>query len=448
MISAVNFANGRGKEKSMTTMNRRYFLMTSGLVAAGSVAARAFSPNGSNSRVRVAVVGLKGRGGEHIRGFLNLSKDNVELAALCDVDESVLNQRLSQVEQESGRRPLAFTDLRKILDDKSIDAVSFATPNHWHALGTVWACQAGKDVYVEKPASHNIFEGRRMVEAARKYNRIVQHGTQIRSSEAIKEAVQLLRNGVIGDVYMAKGLCYKRRDTIGKATEEPVPAGVHYDLWTGPAPLQPFTRNRFHYQWHWQWMYGNGDIGNQGVHQLDIARWGLGVKLPAKVQSMGGHFMFDDDQETPNTQLCAFVYPEEKKLLTFEVRHWDTPAEGTDLRVGILFLGSKGYMEIPTYDTYRVFLGKDRAAGPTNKKAGDHFANFIGAVRSRKPETLNSEIEEGHLSTVLAHLANISYRVGRTLTFDPKTETFPGDQEANAYLGRDYRAPYVVPKEV
>lgn len=432
----------------MNAVNRRYFLMSSGMLAANSLAARAASVNGANSRVRVAVVGLKGRGGDHIKGFLGLQKDNVELAALCDVDESVLNQRLAQVEQKTGKKPAAFTDMRKVFDDKSIDVVSFATPNHWHALGTIWACQAGKDVYVEKPASHNLFEGRKMVEAARKYNRIVQHGTQIRSSEAIKEAVQLLREGVIGDVYMAKGLCYKRRDTIGKAPEEPVPAGVHYDLWTGPAPLRPFTSNRFHYQWHWQWMYGNGDIGNQGVHQLDVARWGLGVKLPTKVQSMGGHFMFDDDQETPNTQVCAFLYPEDKKLLTFEVRHWDTPSEGSDLRVGNLFLGSKGYMEIPSYDQYRVFLGKDRVPGPAARKDGDHYANFISVVRSRKREALNAEIEEGHLSTVLAHLANISYRVGRTLTFDPRTETFPGDSEANAYLSREYRAPFVVPDRV
>ena len=432
----------------MSDVNRRYFLMSSGLAAAAPLAARASSLNGANNRVRVAIIGVKGRGNEHIRGFSALSKDNVELAALCDVDESVLNQRISQVEQKSGKKPVAFTDMRKVFDDKSIDAVSFATPNHWHALGTIWACQAGKDVYVEKPASHNIFEGRQMVEAARKYNRIVQHGTQIRSSPALKEAMQMLRDGVIGDVYMAKGLCYKRRDTIGKAVEEKVPEGVHYDLWTGPAPVRPFTKNRFHYQWHWQWAYGNGDIGNQGVHQLDVARWGLGVALPSKVQSMGGHFMFDDDQETPNTQVTAFMYPAEKKMLTFEVRHWDTPVEGTDLKVGILFLGSKGYMEIPSYGQYRIFLGKEAKPAGTRKEDGDHFANFVDAIRQRKPEILNAPIEEGHRSTVLAHLANISYRLGRTLTFDPKTETFPGDKEANNYLGRKYRSPYVVPEKV
>ena len=365
----------------MSEVNRRYFLMSSGLAAAAPLAARASSLNGANNRVRVAVIGVKGRGGEHIRGFSALSKDNVELAALCDVDESVLNQRLSQVEEKSGKKPAAFTDMRKVFDDKSIDAVSFATPNHWHALGTIWACQAGKDVYVEKPASHNIFEGRQMVEAARKYNRIVQHGTQIRSSPAIKEAVQMLREGVIGDVYMAKGLCYKRRDTIGKAVEEKVPEGRALRPVDRSCTARPFTKNRFHYQWHWQWTYGNGDIGNQGVHQLDVARWGLGVSLPSKVQSMGGHFMFDDDQETPNTQVTAFMYPAEKKLLTFEVRHWDTPVEGTDLKVGILFLGSKGYMEIPSYGQYRVFLGKEAKPGASRKEDGDHFANFIAAMR-------------------------------------------------------------------
>jgi predicted dehydrogenase len=432
----------------MNEVNRRYFLLSSGLAAAAPLAARASSLNGANNRVRVAIIGIKGRGNEHIHGFSALSKNNVELAGLCDVDESVLNQRLSEVEAKSGKKPAAFTDMRKVFDDKSIDAVSFATPNHWHALGTIWACQAGKDVYVEKPACHNIFEGRQMVEAAHKYKRIVQHGTQIRSSPAIKEAMQMLRDGVIGDVYMAKGLCYKRRDTIGKAVEEKVPEGVHYDLWTGPAPLRPFTKNRFHYQWHWQWAYGNGDIGNQGVHQLDVARWGLGVTLPSKVQSMGSHFMFDDDQETPNTQVTAFMYPAEKKLLTFEVRHWDTPVEGTDLKVGVLFLGSKGYMEIPSYGQYRIFLGKEAKPAGTRKEDGDHFANFIDAIRQRKPEILNAPIEEGYRSAALAHLANISYRLGRTLTFDPNTATFPGDKEANNHLGRKYRSPYVVPEKV
>ncbi len=437
----------------MKTVTRRHFLMASAALAIAKCPAYASTSNGANSRVRVGVVGLKGRGGDHIQGFSQLASNHVELAALCDVDEAVLGKRLDQVEKSTGKKPKTFTDVRKLLEDQSIDVVSFATPNHWHALGTIWACQAGKDVYVEKPCSHNIWEGRKMVEAARKYRRIVQHGTQIRSSPAIQEAVRKLREGVIGEVYMAKGLCYKWRDTIGNAKEEPVPQGVHYDLWTGPARVCPFTRNRFHYNWHWQWDYGSGDIGNQGVHQLDVARWGLGVKLPKKVVSMGGHFMFDDDQETPNTQVCAFEYPGEQKLLTFEVRHWITNTEGgigvgDSNAVGVLFLGSEGHMEIPSYGGYRTFLGRKREPGPSGDEEGDHYANFIEAVRSRKPETLNAEIEEGHLSSVLAHLANISYRLGRSLKFDPATEKFQGDEEANRLLKREYRSPYVIPEEV
>jgi predicted dehydrogenase len=437
-------------------VNRRSFLFLSGIATARPLTARGFVAKGANDRIRVAVIGVHGRGNDHIRKLLELqTRMNVEVAAICDVDESILNQRLSEVEKGSGRKPLAFTDMRKLLDEKSLDVVTFATPNHWHALGAIWACQAGKDVYVEKPCSHNISEGRRIVEAARKYNRQVQHGTQMRSNPAIQEAMQKLQDGVIGQVYMARGLCYKWRDTIGRAEEEPIPAGVHYDLWIGPAPAKTFTRNRFHYEWHWQWDYGNGDIGNQGIHQLDVARWGLGVKLPSKVQSMGRHFMLNDDQETPNTQVSAFEYPQEKKLLTFEVRHWISNPEGgigqdpqDRNAVGILFLGSEGYMEIPSDDLYRTFLGKKKEPGPTRKESGDHMANFLEAVRSRRRDSLHADIEEGHFSSALAHLANASYRLGRTLTFDPATETFPNDAEANAFLARHYRSPFIVPEKI
>src|SRR5208283_1917424 len=258
---------------------------------------------GANDRVRVAVCGLHGRGKDHIDGFSRVP--NVEIAALCDVDENVLRKRLGEV---SGK-PQIYVDIRKLLEDKSIDAISIATPNHWHSLMAIWACQAGKDVYVEKPCSHNLWEGGQLVHAAEKYNRIVQHGTQTRSAPAMQEAIKGLHEGVLGEVYLARGLCFKRRDTIGHAPEEAVPGGVHYDLWTGPAPLKPFTRNRFHYNWHWIWDTGNGDLGNQGIHEVDLARWGLGVKLPNKVSALGGHFMFDDDQETPNTLNCAFEFP-------------------------------------------------------------------------------------------------------------------------------------------
>ena len=399
---------------------------------------------GANEKIRAAVVGVKGRGRDHMGGLEKV--DGVELAAICDVDESVLAERAADFEKDRKRKLDTHTDMRRLFEDKSIDVVSIATPNHWHSLAGIWAVQAGKDVYVEKPCSHNIYEGRKLVEAARAHKRIVQHGTQIRRSRAIREAMAKLDDGVIGELYMAKGLCYKWRNTIGRAKEEAVPPGVHYDLWLGPAPQRAFSKNRFHYNWHWHWDYGNGDIGNQGVHQMDLARWGLGVGLPRKVQSMGGHFLFDDDQETPNVQIATFSYPEEKKMLVFEVRHWITNAEdmGKGGPVGNICSGSEGIMVIPSYSSYKVFLGKNLEPGPSGDGGGDHYANFIEAVRSRDSSKLHAEIEEGHKSSALCHLANIAYRVGRTLEFDPAAEKIVGDTEASSLLTRNYREPFVI----
>ncbi len=432
----------------MGGMNRRYFLMSSAPVAARLRASSLPSPNDT---VRVACVGIRGQGRAHIRSYAAMPE--VEIAALCDVDESVLQARLSEVEKMGKKRPAAFVDYRKLLEDKSIDAVSLATPNFHHALQTIWACQAGKDVYVEKPCTHNIFEARQIVAAARRYDRIVQHGTNSRSSAGAQEGVRRLREGLIGEVYMARGLCFKWRDSIGRAPVEPVPPGVHYDLWLGPAALRPFTRNRFHYNWHWFWEYGNGDIGNQGIHQMDLARWGLGVKYPVKVSSLGGHFLFDDDQETPNTQVATFEFDQEgkRKLLVFEVRHWiSNPEAGIgkpgENCIGNIFYGSKGYMVIR--GGYRTYLGKAQEPGPSGEGGGNNWANFIQCVRSRKRENLNAEIEEGAISTVLVHLANISYRLGRTLRFDPQSLRCVGDEEANRLFTRDYRKPFVVPEKV
>jgi len=407
----------------------------------------------ANDTVRVACVGIRGRGRAHIS---ELSKvPNVEIAALCDVDEHVLAQRLGDVEKMGRKRPATFVDFRKLLEDKSIDAVSIATQNHWHTLQTIWACQAGKDVYVEKPCSHNIFESRQIVAAARKYNRIVQHGSQSRSSGALQEGFRKIREGLLGDVYMARGLCYKWRDTIGRAAEEAVPAGVDYDLWVGPAPRRPFTKNRFHYNWHWFWDYGNGDLGNQGIHQMDVARWGLGVTYPTKVSAMGGHYMFDDDQETPNTLVAKFEFDGagKKKLLVFEVRHWISNHEAgiggekPGNTIGNQFYGSDGYMAVG--GGYRTFLGKEQSPGPEGRgRGGSHMQNFIEAVRSRKQGDLNAEIQEGAISCVLVHLANISYRLGRTLNFDASSMTCRGDEEANRMFTRNYRAPFVVPAKV
>jgi predicted dehydrogenase len=407
----------------------------------------------ANSRIRIALVGLRGRGRDLIRGFGRMP--GVEIAALCDVDESVLAARLAAVEKMTGKRPAALTDYRKIVEDRSIDAVGIATQNHWHTLQTIWACQAGKDVYVEKPGTHNVFESRQIVAAARKYNRIVQHGTQTRSAPAVQEAVARLREGIIGEVYMARGLCFNWRDTIGRAQPEPVPKGVHYDLWMGPAPARPFTRNRFHYNWHWQWDYGNGDIGNQGAHEMDVARWGLGVTYPTRVSAMGGHFHFDDDQETPNTITATFEFDAngKKKLLVFDVRHWMTAGEagiGQPGRsaIGNIFYGSEGYLVRERFG-YRTFLGREQKPGPAaGPSRENHMENFIQAVRSRRKEDLNAEIEEGAITCTLVHLANISYRLGRAIRFDPQAPACPGDAEATAMLRRTYRAPYTVPEQV
>jgi predicted dehydrogenase len=432
---------------------------------------------GANDRVRMAVAGIRGQGFTHIEGFSGVP--NTEVAAVCDVDENVIAQRLADMQKRNLPKPKVYIDYRKLLEDKSIDAVSIATPNHWHSLMGIWACQAGKDAYVEKPCSHNLWEGRQLVRAAEKYNRVVMHGTQGRSAGGYIEGVRQLRTGLIGEVYMARGLCFKWRDTIGRASKEPAPARVQYDLWTGPAPLKPFTKNRFHYNWHWIWDTGNGDIGNQGVHEMDMARWGLGVGLPNRASAIGGHFMFDDDQQTPNTLTASFEFdmPDGKrKMLVFEVRHWITnteaeigmPGFGAGAQAlpsaagqaarkqpkamcGNLYYGSKGYMAMTAYESYRTWLGEEQEPGPSATRGENRWANFVQCVRSRKKEEVLAPIEEAHLSCALIHLANVSYRLGRALHFDPETEQVLADAEANRLLregDRGYREPFVVPERV
>jgi predicted dehydrogenase len=434
-------------------MNRRHFMARSAAAAGYGLAAR----GSVNDRVRVACVGIRGQGAVHIQEYLKLP--NVEIAALCDVDESVLAQRLRDIAAAGARRPATFTDVRRLIEDRSIDAISIATPNHWHALLGIWACQSGKDAYVEKPCSHNIFEARQLLAAARKYDRIVQHGSNNRSRISVQQAVREIRDGTIGDVYMARGLCYKLRDTIGHTPDVPVPPGVHYDLWLGPARQRPFSRNRFHYNWHWNWEYGNGDIGNQGIHQLDLARWGLGVKYPKRVSCIGGHFMFDDDQETPNTLVASFEFQENgrKRMLNFEVRHWYTNHEArvgeknpSPSTIGNIFYGSKGYLAIDGGQVtgYRTFMGRQQQEIQGSSEGGNHWANFIQAVRSRKRAELNADIEEGYYSVILLHLANISYRLGRTLEFDEATFTCNSDPEATAMFTQQYRHPFVVSQNV
>lgn len=410
------------------------------------------SAKGANDRIRIAVLGVNGRGQNHIEEIMKIAGDyKVELVALCDPDMDILQKRVAEVRDKYDKKIAFEQDFRKIYDNKDIDAVTLATPNHWHALQTIWACQAGKDVYVEKPATHNIYEGRKMIEAAYKYNRIVQHGVQLRSSVAIREAVEHLRNGLIGRVYMSRGLVYRWRPDIGNEGISKKPAGLDYDLWCGPAPMVPFTKNLVHYNWHWHWNYGNGDVGNQGIHETDLCMWGLGVDhLPEEITSMGGKFLWDDCKEVPEIQTSVYHYPKEKKMIQFEVRNWCTNLED-GAGVGNIFYGDKGYMVIKGYDTYETYLGEKREKGPSRSEGGEltrHFQNWVDAMRARDMSIQNGPVQTGHLSSALAHLGNISFRLGKQLRFDPVAERFIGDaeNEANAMLSRDYRAPYVLPE--
>jgi len=421
--------------------------------------ASGMTARGANERINVAVIGLRGRGRDHITSYSKLPQ--ARIAAVCDIDQAQIERAVAFTEKTTGYKPQnTYQDIRKLLENKDIDAVSIATCNHWHALATVWACQAGKDVYVEKPASHEIWEGRKMVEAARKHNRMVQVGMQSRTTQHKIEAMRLLREGAIGKVYLAKGLCYKRRKSIGHQPDGPVPAGVDYDTWLGPAPMRPFNPNRFHYNWHWFWDTGNGDIGNQGVHEMDICRWGLNKNaLPEVVVSDGGKYAYNDDQETPNTQLATFKYDDCE--LVFEVRGLLTGGEGNvsyaadnNGCVGNLFYGSDGWMSVDLHG-FQIYRGEERKLAqemkhvePEEWATTPHIENFLKAVRSRNHKDLTCDIEDGHLSAALVHMANISYRTGRKLHFDPKAERFVNDDEANSYLKRKYREPFVIPENV
>jgi predicted dehydrogenase len=336
-----------------------------------------------------------------------------------------------------------------------VDAVSMPLPNHWHALSTIWACQAGKDVYVEKPACHNVHEGRKMIEAARKYKRMVQVGSQSRSTPHKIEAMAKLHDGVIGKLYQSKGICYKRRVSIGHKADSPTPPGVNWDLFLGPAPMRPFNELRFKYNWHWFWDTGNGDIGNQGVHEMDLARWALGVNMPTSVVSTGGKYVYDDDQETPNTQLARFDYGNAE--LIFDVHGLITdqagalPFDGKNC-VGNVFYGADGFMSLDD-NGYQIYKGEKRelvSDVKADKKNTTelHMENFAKGVRSRNYKDLSADVEIGVISADLCHLANISYRLKRRLDFDGATEKFRNDAEANKMLTRVYRKPYVVPENV
>ncbi|OWK41586.1 Gfo/Idh/MocA family protein [Fimbriiglobus ruber] len=424
----------------MNAFNRREFLERSAILSA-AVAAGASLPAGAaeapvktaaraaNDRLRVAVVGVRGRGMSHVAGFLSKNA-NCTIDVVCDCDEAVIGKAVDSIKKAQGEAPRYEKDIRKVIDDKNIDVVSIATPNHWHALMAVWAMRAGKDVYVEKPATHNVHEGRLMIEAARKYNRICQVGTQSRSTTGMRAAIEFIHAGKIGKVDLAYATCYKPRNSIGKVDKPTAPpASMDYDLWCGPAPKLPVMRKGLHYDWHWIWAYGNGDLGNQGVHEMDKARWGLGqTTMPASVVSLGGRFGYVDDGETANTQLALFDYGSSHMI--FEVRGLKTD-DYKGVKVGNIWFGENGYVVCPSYSSGLAY-DKDGKQIAKFGGGGDqsHFDNFVKGVRSRKLTDLNCEVAEGHLSAALCHLANISYRLGKETPFDANLTELAGTKDA------------------
>ncbi len=488
----------------MGRFTRRSFMKTTMAAGAAMVMAAPKSHvRGANSDLRFAVVGTGGQGSGHIRYFD--SKKGVNVVALCDADRAHVESRARDLEKRSGRKIKTYTDVRKLLEDKSIDAITSATPNHWHSLVTVWACQAGKDVYIEKPVSHNIWEGRRMVEAARKYNRIVQTGTQKRSDPGLMEAFEYINQGKLGAVKWSRGFCYKPRfsgNGIVNGTNGPIspPETVDYNLWCGPADMEPLRRKQLHYKWHWVWNTGNGDLGNQGIHEMDLARWALNgpEKLAPRVMSIGGRFAVNDAGETANTQIVWLDY--KPAPLIFEVRGLPRKKGDSSMdnfrgtRIGICVQCENGYFVGGGGGGWAYTNDGQKIRQFRGEGGGNHHQNFIDAVRSRKVSDLNADIEKGHISSALCHMGNVSYRLGRkasveeikdaignneylmdsfermlshlkanqvdlekepitlgpVLTMDPEKEVFVGEHSdwANMYLKRNYREPFIVPAKV
>jgi predicted dehydrogenase len=456
----------------MMDRNRRDFLVKAAAIGAPAVRT-ARGQSSPNNEIRLGVVGFRSRGRDHYREFARIP--GVKVAFLCDVDQRLFPGAVKEVESLGGNRPETFVDLRKMLERKDLDAISIATPDHWHALQTIWACQAGKDVYCEKPVCHNIKEGRKMVEAARKYSRIVQTGLNRRSETRNQAGVKFVREASFGKAYRAKAVVYRGRLSVGRVQESSIPQGVNWDLFLGPAPYRAFSLSRFHYSWHYYWDTATTEVGNNGVHAIDIVRWGLNKNVhPVKIHCAGGKFADDDtDQETPNLQNAVFEYAD-GTLVDLEVTTLPSPTFG-GVHMGEFFYTPNGYITSarrwtavrgeftpqPTPDpSSGISLRAVNLSFPNIKYVDgpaiadlavpevSHFQNFIDCVRSHKRENLNCEVLEGHMSTALCHLANIAFRTGRKLTFDAATETFPGDAEANALLGRTYRQPYVLPETV
>jgi predicted dehydrogenase len=452
----------------MEPLSRREFIKGSATMAGGLAVAPAFIPNlisdSPGDRINVALIGIagkrpgvrgiiSGRGIVHIENYAKIP--NVKITTLCDVDERLFPEKVKIVEDKFGITPKTEYDFRKVLEDKSIDVVSIATPDHWHALMTILACQAGKDVYVEKPVCHNIFEGRKMVEAARKYNRIVQAGICYRDSKAVKEGIQFVHAGKLGKIYMARGITYRYRVSIGKIADSPVPEGLHWDLFLGPAPYRPYNENRFLYNWHFFWdTGGTTEFGNNGIYRMDTVRWALNKnEHPVRISCSGGKFGRDDDQEVPNILVADYVYAD-GTIVQNEARCLSTNPEGLSGSGDVFIYGTEGWMTISP-DGYKTYFGPKNEPGPARsdkdflpEELHDGWKNLIDCVRSRRREELDNDILEGHMSAALGHLGVIACRTGRELNFNSGTEKFIRDKEADKLLTRKYREPFVVPEKV
>jgi predicted dehydrogenase len=438
----------------MASVNRRTFLKASlGSLAGLSALSYGRAADAPNDKVVLALIGIGstvpgsvgGRGRQLLHPFGSFK--DVEIAYLCDIDESFYPFGQKILADQGRREARVEKDLRRVLQAKDVDAVVVATPDHWHALATIWACQAGKHVYVEKPASHNLVEGRRMVEAARRYHRVVQLGTQSRSSASLARAAELVRSGKLGKTPSARAWIGGSRPSIGKEKDAAVPPGVDYPLWLGPAPERPFNPNRFHYRWHWNWDYGTGELGNNGIHALDRLRWILGLDAPTRVVAGGGKLFYEDDQQTPDTLAVTYDFP--ACCVTWEHRVWSKgTGEGAVVygENGTLVFDREGWHVEKGIETADKGDEKDRSV-----EHSIHQRNFIDCVKASSGTTVtrpNADIEEGHKSTCLCHLGNIAYRTGRALRFDAQSETCLDDAEANRLLARSYRTPFVVPAHV
>ncbi len=425
------------------SIDRRQFLGTtaiSGVAVGLHVAKNARAANSANDKVVVGVMGLQ-RGRSLADSFAK--QTGVEIKYVCDVDSNRADSCAKLIEGTGAKRPQTIGDFRRLLDDDSVDALVCAAPNHWHAPATIMACSAGKHVYVEKPCCHNPREGELMVQAARTHKRAVQMGSQRRSGPTTIRAMQELHEGVIGRVYLVRAYYNSARESIGKGQRASVPDWFDYELWQGPAPRVPYKEYILrgerspHYNWHWLWHWGNGELGNNGVHTLDLCRWGLGVDYPIRVTSSGGRYHHVDDQQTPDTHTVCFEF-EGKRTITWQGLSCNRHRGGF-----VTYYGDKGTLELDSDGTYIIYdAGDKQVRKETGKTRGDieHIDNFLTAIREEKPLALNAEIEKGHKSTLLCHLGNIAQRTGRTLNCRPKDGHIIGDDKAMALWSRDYES--------